>query len=419
MAQTYETYEANGASRQFSFAFPYLHEDDVYVSVDDELVSFEYLSANIIQLPEPPEEGATVRIQRITPADRPSYDFQLGAPFLPRFIDTNFTQSIYAIQEALDAANLATDIVEELLKGNVGKLTINDQTGVDYTLKLEDTGNFIRMDNSAVNRVTVPLNESVEFALGSIVLVRQIGSGSTRIVGSTGVTLNAPSGMQDVTARNFGVALVKVAEDEWDIINSVGNASTLDLDALSMEIDLRLDEIYAEMLSNDPTFVVNFDSLIRKVEAARYQNEDLEGQILGAVASALETIRQRVSSLENTAILHGSRLDDLELNTETPPGIMDTDGMQRLPGGLVLQWATIPFGSLSTSDVTIERNFPEPFPNACLQVILSDTAFKQTKNARTWLGAYVDSFTKARVTIKQYGDKDPDSGDWRIFAIGH
>lgn len=419
MTKTFEKYEANGVSKQFSFSFPYLHPEDVYVDVDGFTVPFDYLSANIIKLQNIPAKGSIVRIQRITPADRPAYDFQLGAPFLPRFIDENFTQTIYAIQEALDAANLATDLVDDLLKSSVGKLDINNQTGENYTLQLKDTGDFIRMDNPGTNRVIVPPFASVEFAPGSIVLVRQVGPGSTRILGASGVTIHAPNGILEISAKDFGIALVNVAENEWDMINTLGSASLADLEAVSAEIDIRLDQIYAEILSNNPTFVVDFDSLIRKVEAATEQNEDLEQQILAAVESALIAVRQRISALEQTAIAHATRLDDLEVANAIPPGNMSTDGFQELPGGLLLQWLTVPFGSLETSDVTIERNFPKEFPNACLQVILSGSAFKQSKNTRDNLGAWIDSFTKSRFTIIQKGTKEPNTGDWRVLAIGY
>lgn len=418
MSNTFVKYEANGVSKQFSFTFPYLHQDDIYVDVNSLPVPFNFLTENIVVLQDVPNAGDVVRIQRITPADRPAYEFQLGAPFLPRFIDENFTQSIYAIQEALDAANAVQGTIEELLKSNIGKLAINNQTGENYTLQLKDTGDFIRMDNPGVNRVIVPPFASVEFAPGSIVLVRQIGAGSTRVMGASGVTVNAPNGVLDISAKDFGMALVNVAEDEWDLINTLGSASEADLDALSAEFDLRMDEIYSEILSADPTFVVNFDSLIRKVEAATEQNEDLEQQILAAVESKLVALRLRVTALEQESITQSGRIDDLEAGLAAP-GLMDTDGYQVLPGGLMLQWATVPFGSLSVTDESRTRAFPKPFPNACLQVILSDTAFKQTKNARTWIGAYIDSFDKVEFTIQQYGTKDPNSGDWRIFAVGY
>lgn len=441
MTKTFEKYVANGVSKQFSFAFPYLHRDDVFVDVDNITVAFTFLSYNIIQLADVPAAGAEVRIQRITPADRPAYDFQLGAPFLPRYIDENFTQAMYAIQEALDAANVAGDRVEGVAQAiadledlyddlmnsqlNINTLDVNNQVGVEYTLSLDNEGDFIRMDNPGENRLIVPPNSSVDFALGTIVLVRQVGAGDTRIVPAGGVVVNAPQGVYNISSKDFGVALVKVGTDEWDMISTIGSAGAADLQLLASEIDNRLQDLFTEVLSADPTFVVNFDHMLRQIDIALATASDIEATVLSRVQAALSSMEGRVTSneqgvqaLEQTTIQHNSRLDAVELATAFTPGQYSASGgYQELPGGLLIQWGR-------TTDVPNKQGksvvFPKEFPTACMSVSLTTPGY----------GAYVqesmfvlNSFTNTgfNTTLNYVGDgkgSNPTlNGYW--IAIGH
>lgn len=95
-------------------------------------------------------------------------------------------------------------------------LTINTDATTNRTLVIGDAGEYVRMTNAAANTVTVPLDSSVAFDIGTEIIVRQAGAGSTTIVATGGVTINT-SNTLTIAAQHDSVSLVKVATDEWDL----------------------------------------------------------------------------------------------------------------------------------------------------------------------------------------------------------
>lgn len=87
---------------------------------------------------------------------------------------------------------------------------------MSYTLVLADRGKIVRMNVASANDLTVPPNSSVAFAIGTIVTVRQAGTGQTTIVEGSGVTINTPETLL-CRGQHATVSLVKVGTDEWDI----------------------------------------------------------------------------------------------------------------------------------------------------------------------------------------------------------
>lgn len=100
---------------------------------------------------------------------------------------------------------------------------INPQTGTTYTLALTDKGGIVTMDNAAPNTVTIPAQGTVAWPACSMITIIQVGAGTTTIEGATGVTINGVSaGSGDVGLRWQGVALLRVAENEWVASGSIG-----------------------------------------------------------------------------------------------------------------------------------------------------------------------------------------------------
>ena len=99
------------------------------------------------------------------------------------------------------------------------EMGINNQTGTAYTLTLGDQDTLVRMDNAAANTVTVPPESSVNFLVGAVVAVSQIGAGQTTIAAGTGVTVNGP-GMA-LAEQWASASLTKVGADEWQITGNV------------------------------------------------------------------------------------------------------------------------------------------------------------------------------------------------------
>lgn len=104
--------------------------------------------------------------------------------------------------------------------GNViGHLATNAQTGTTYTLVLGDDGKAVEMNNASANTVTIPLNSSVAFPIGTQITIIQTGAGQTSLAVTGGVTLNATPQATANTAKLratwSSVTLLKRATDTW------------------------------------------------------------------------------------------------------------------------------------------------------------------------------------------------------------
>lgn len=105
---------------------------------------------------------------------------------------------------------------------------INAQTGTTYTLVLGDANNCVTMNNSSANTVTIPLNASVAFPVGSTVIIEQLGNGATSVSPTAGVTLNYGPSYGSTTGTvnylltpnaKFGrLTFQKTATDTWELI---------------------------------------------------------------------------------------------------------------------------------------------------------------------------------------------------------
>jgi len=90
---------------------------------------------------------------------------------------------------------------------------INAQTA-SYTLVAADKDKMIEMGVGSANNLTVPLNSSVPYAIGTKITVVQTGSGQTTVAPTGGVTINGTPGLK-LRAQWSAVTLVKRAENTW------------------------------------------------------------------------------------------------------------------------------------------------------------------------------------------------------------
>ena len=93
----------------------------------------------------------------------------------------------------------------------------------NYTLVYTDEGKMVEMNYNvdAPLTVTIPLNSSVAFPIGTEISVIQIGAGTTVITGSSGVTVNSYLGYKTIDAQ-YGVAsVVKRGTDSWYLFGNL------------------------------------------------------------------------------------------------------------------------------------------------------------------------------------------------------
>jgi hypothetical protein len=95
-------------------------------------------------------------------------------------------------------------------------LVINSQT-VSYTLVLSDASKLVEISNASANNLTVPLNSSVAFPIGTQVSLLQTGAGQMTVVATGGVTINATPGLK-LRAQWSSATLVKRNTDTWVLV---------------------------------------------------------------------------------------------------------------------------------------------------------------------------------------------------------
>lgn len=89
-----------------------------------------------------------------------------------------------------------------------------------YSLDIADAGEIILMNVATANNLTIPLNSSMPFAIGTTIDIIQYGAGQTTIVATGGVTVNATPGLK-LRARYSSCSLIKINTNEWIVIGDL------------------------------------------------------------------------------------------------------------------------------------------------------------------------------------------------------
>lgn len=119
------------------------------------------------------------------------------------------------------SANWAAVVTDEIGTGNVqlSDLATSAQTA-SYTLVLADKGKLVEMSNAAANNLTVPLNATVAYPVGSQINILQTGAGQTTVVATGGVTINATPGLK-LRTQWSSATLIKRATDTWVLVGDL------------------------------------------------------------------------------------------------------------------------------------------------------------------------------------------------------
>ena len=127
---------SDGVQTVFSVPFPYIDRSHVVVLVDENPVSFSWLSGTQVELTLAAPAGAKVSRERVTPAS-PLIDFVQGAALSDNDLDIVATQGLFLAQEAKDA--LETTLVLDAQ----GAFTVEDRrlTGLLDPTQPQDAAN--------------------------------------------------------------------------------------------------------------------------------------------------------------------------------------------------------------------------------------------------------------------------------------
>lgn len=109
-----------------------------------------------------------------------------------------------------------TSSIQTQLDAKKNKLYTFNRQPASYTLVLTDADNkIVEMNVGSANNLTIPLNSTVAFPIGSEIPISQYGAGQTTIVATGGVTLRSANNWLKINAQYGAVSLVKVGTDEW------------------------------------------------------------------------------------------------------------------------------------------------------------------------------------------------------------
>lgn len=116
------------------------------------------------------------------------------------------------------------DILTASTVNGLVAFTLNAQTGTSYTPVLTDQYQvLLTRSNASASTLTIPLNSSVAFAIGTVITVLNIGTGLVTISGAGGVTvLSAGATAASPTLAQYkSAALIKTAADTWYVVGAI------------------------------------------------------------------------------------------------------------------------------------------------------------------------------------------------------
>ena len=128
-----------------------------------------------------------------------------------KFLTTNATTASWATIQQSDVSGLVTAL--SLLAPL--SLSVNTQAAT-YTLVLSDAGKQVEINNASANFLYIPTDASVNFPVGTTIIVVQLGAGLTTIAAVTPgtTTVNATPGLK-LRAQYSTATLIKRAANNW------------------------------------------------------------------------------------------------------------------------------------------------------------------------------------------------------------
>jgi len=146
--------------------------------------------------------------------------------------DTGALDTVTIADAAITSAKLGTSLT--LVTPNIGAATATSltvtgnivyHTGTtaqvtSYTLAITDDSKIIEINSATAVNLTVPLNSSVAFPVGTSITILQTGAGQITVVPVTGVTINSTPGLK-IRTQWAGATLLKRAENTWVLLGDL------------------------------------------------------------------------------------------------------------------------------------------------------------------------------------------------------
>lgn len=186
MTYTVETlHVGDGVTTQFGLDFVYQDPTHIRVSVDGVDVGYTAVSPAVVQVLPAPAAGSTVRVYRETPIANLNHSFQLGAPFLPAYVDANNLQSLYGVQESRNLSDKAVAVADSALEA-AGAASSTAVNAVAIANAATSTANNA---NATAQAATIAANGASTTAAAAVATANS----AVAAANSAGATANAAS----------------------------------------------------------------------------------------------------------------------------------------------------------------------------------------------------------------------------------
>ena len=184
----------------------------------------------------------------------------------PTVTDTTTNATFYPVMNSTTSGQLSTASIASsgitfnpstnnlVVAGVVNYLrTENLQTGTSYTFALTDRNRTVTMQPSASSTVTVPLNSSVAFPIGTLLYLCNISNQVVTIVGAAGVTLSKSG----ILAQAEEITLRKRTTDAWSVVASTTNGSARQTGGTTLVVGQNTTMTFTSAGNNAGTYTAN------------------------------------------------------------------------------------------------------------------------------------------------------------------
>lgn len=216
-----DSYVGDGSTTQFGVTFPYMAQVHVYAEVDGVPVPRTFIGPSTVQITPAPAAGSVVLLYRQTDIDNLNYEFQLGAAFLPPYIDSNNKQLLYSVQESDTTARDATAAAADAgARADLATATANSALATAGTA-LSQSSTALSTANSAAAEASQAATdaaaaESSASAAQSAASAAQTAATAAQTAASSALT----------TAQTADTKATKAAADAAAALSTAGTANS-------------------------------------------------------------------------------------------------------------------------------------------------------------------------------------------------
>lgn len=285
---TYYVYEADGVTTQFAINFKYIEASDVRVTVDGAPVQFSIASGFAVINPAP-VDGAEVVVQRSTNAKEPLHVFQHGSPLLPRPLDENFRQTLYAVEEAAQQSTEAGVKSTEALTRAEQAEQFADQAAQDAEDARQDAGQAVAIAQQAATDAAQATSDASD-ALATAGTAVTVANAATQTAVQASQNANYAVGVAEgidqkaQDALDLSTNAIQRVEIVEDIVDDIASGGVASFNGRTGVVVPEADDYSIQMITGLDDALQNKVDASALTELTKAQVEDAGSDVFGTVS---------------------------------------------------------------------------------------------------------------------------------------